>query len=144
MPFNWLIINWMVERHLLYVHILLKPKLYKGQQEFTPELLNILWRYVLLGRGKENEYEQKVIVCSVQRTMQLGLVTAALFARRVARTWHSSVLRGDYLTGDRPVPTGQILAPSWHKKRENLDQNLIEEKDEGQVISKRVIGPRCY
>lgn len=94
----------------------------------------------MLGRGKENEYEQKVIVCSVQRTMQLGLVTAALFARRVARTWHSSVPRGDYLTGDRPVPTGQILAPSWHKKRENLDQNLIE----GQVISKRVIGPRCY
>lgn len=60
--------------------------------------------------------------------VHLGLMTAALFAQRVARTWHSSVLRGDFLVGDGPVPTGQILAPLCHKEKENLDQNLIGKK----------------
>lgn len=52
--------------------------------------------------------------------VHLGLMTAALFTQRVTRTWHSSVLRGDFLVGDRPVATGQILALLCHEKKENL------------------------
>lgn len=69
----------MVEVYLLYAHISLKPKFQQGQQECPPKLSKILWRYVLVGRDKEKEYEQKVIAFmemphpthSVQVTVQL-------------------------------------------------------------------------
>jgi len=72
----------MVEVQLCYAPIPLKLKFQQGQQECPLKLLKILWKYVLVGRDQEKEYEQKVIawmeISSPTHSVQLPYLAPSL------------------------------------------------------------------